>query len=120
MDKRSLKRERGRAGEETALRYLQEKGAVILARNYTCRAGEIDIIAEIDHFIAFIEVKYRSTALYGTPAEAVDRRKQRRICKTALHYLSKCNTLERDVRFDVVEITPCGINHIESAFDYVQ
>lgn len=107
----------GKYGEEVAERYLQNKDYTIIGRNFSCRQGEIDIIAFYKQQIIFIEVKTRSNLLYGQPAEAVDGRKQKHIYKAAKYYLY-LNKLENSfVRFDVIEVyvdkNRARLNHIK-------
>ena len=113
-------RDVGRAGEETAAKYLQSIGATILARNYTVRGGEIDLIAEKDGIVCFVEVKLRNNTAFGRGAEAVTREKQRRISRAALRFLAEKGWQDRVCRFDVVEIClPEGIRYLSRAFEYV-
>ena len=88
-------------------------------RNFRCKFGEVDLIAEKDGYLVFVEVKYRSTARYGMPSEAVDARKQRRICNVASFYLYR-NHLPADtpVRFDVAAVSEQSMEMIENAFPY--
>ncbi|MEG0075644.1 MAG: YraN family protein [Eubacterium sp.] len=113
--------EKGRDGENLASVYLSEKGHCILARNYRKRTGEIDIISCYRETIIFTEVKLRRTINYGTPAQAVNDRKQQHIIKTALWYLQEKKLFDCNVRFDIIEIlgepiVGYSINHIENAF----
>ena len=109
MDRRRL----GALGEREAERYLKERGAKILERNLRCPWGEIDLIARMEGFLCFIEVKSRSTAAYGAPAWGVDRAKRRRILRTAQWYLRGKGLENQRVRFDVVEVTPQGVRHLQ-------
>ena len=110
-------------GEEQAARFLQSKGAKIVERNYKTRFGELDIIAQIDKYIVFVEVKLRKNNHYGYAMEYVDYRKQRKLSVTAEIWLRQ-NRTRLQPRFDVIEIyAPYGeqtvrptINHIENAF----
>ncbi|MCM8813682.1 MAG: YraN family protein [Candidatus Omnitrophica bacterium] len=97
------RRSMGQWGEELARNFLCGKGFRILACNYRNRYGEIDIIAQEKRTVCFIEVKTRRGEGYGAPAEAVNRRKQRRISQLALVYL-KSQPGFSDARFDVVEV----------------
>ncbi len=112
----------GDYGENAAQEYLENKGYEILKRNFRLKCGEIDIIAEDNGCIVFVEVKTRKSNLFGEPGEYVDRRKQERVKKAAGCFTDIVNN---DVRFDVVEVlyieksgkmTVTGINHIENAF----
>jgi putative endonuclease len=113
----------GRWGEDIAGEYLKKHGYQIIGRNYGCRFGEIDIIAEKRKFIVFVEVKLRKDDRFASAAEFVTAEKQRRIIAAAQMWLTQ-NENEKQPRFDVVEIyAPEGIqtkepkiNHIEDAF----
>jgi len=94
----------GARGEAMAEKYLQRVGYRILARNYRCRFGEIDLIAEEDGNLVFIEVKTRSGTGFGHPLEAVDRRKRGQLTRAARRYLEEIRATERFCRFDVVAI----------------
>ena len=111
-------REIGRVGEQMAEKYLvEQKHARILERNFTVRGGEIDLIAEIDGVIAFIEVKLRA---HGNAHEAIGYTKQKRLSRAALIYLQRHHLLDQTSRFDAVLIEPPdGIEYIERAFDYI-
>lgn len=113
----------GAWGEAAAAQYLREHRYRILGMRYSCRFGEIDIIAQNRKYIAFVEVKLRKSDRYGQPREYVDWRKQDRIRMTASIYLEQ-NPTRLQPRFDVIEIyAPEGvrtehpvINHLEDAF----
>lgn len=109
---------KGEAGELSAINYIKEKGYTIVERNYHSRYGEIDIIAKKDNVYVFIEVKYRKNTAYGYPREFVNIKKQDKIRKTALIYISERDLPGADFRFDVLEITRSfsNIEHIENAF----
>ncbi len=106
--------------ETLAAGYLQEKGYRILVRNFRCRFGEIDIIAEDGGVLVFFEIKFRSSGQCGNPLEAVDVRKQRRISRAALYYYKENGYVkEQPCRFDVIGIEGNGfIRHIENAFEF--
>lgn len=106
----------GTGGEILAANFLKQNKYKILQMNYSNKIGEIDIIAEKNNTIIFVEVKRRQTLAYGRPVEAVDRRKVDKIRKVAQFYLMFEKKAESDVRFDVVEIVGDEINHIENAF----
>ena len=115
------KRQTGARYEKMAAEYLESRGLFILERNYRCRQGEIDLIAREGEFLAFVEVKYRQGKEKGTSLEAVDKRKQRRICRAARCYLA-CSVGDMDIpcRFDVVGIDGKEekISWIKNAFDF--
>ncbi len=116
-------RELGRFGEERAARYLRLRGYRIVERNFSCRLGEIDLIARRGEYIVFVEVKLRKSADFAAAREFVTAAKQQRIRSTAALWLSQ-NETELQPRFDVIEIyAPDGaegritVNHIENAFE---
>ncbi len=113
----------GAFGEDLACKHIAELGYRVLERNFSCRAGEIDIIAVQGDTVAFIEVKTRSSEKYGLPSEAVSRSKQQKIVKTALYYLQHNRLLDYMCRFDVIEIIideedNQRVNLIKDAFHY--
>ncbi|MBR7132955.1 MAG: YraN family protein [Clostridia bacterium] len=114
----------GKKGEDMTARFLRKRGFAVVLRNYRCRFGEIDIIAETDEYIIFVEVKTRGGNCIGRPAEAVDAAKQQRIILTAEDYISKSGC-KLQPRFDVAEVTVLerqdgavgySLNYIENAF----
>ena len=107
----------GNDGESAACEYLQKKGWQILARNVRRGSGEIDIIARKDSLTAFVEVKRRSGDAFGAPAEAVNAQKQRRIAQAAAIWAQENGASDNALRFDVIEILPGSIRHLEGAFD---
>jgi putative endonuclease len=119
MAEKRMNRERGAQGERAAAEYLESRGAKILAMNYTCWYGELDLIAHWDGVIVFVEVKLRNTARFGRPGEAVGYEKRKKISRCAMYYLKTTGGLDRRARFDVIEIMPEGIRHVPSAFDCV-
>lgn len=119
------KTELGIWGEEQAALFLEKEAYQILARNFRCRLGEVDIIAKKAGYLVFVEVKLRKNKDYGEAREFVNYTKQNKIRLTAEYYLSArpwAQTLQP--RFDVMEIyAPEGkdgafhINHLEDAFE---
>ncbi|MCL1925050.1 MAG: YraN family protein [Defluviitaleaceae bacterium] len=107
----------GKVGEYIAEKFLESRGYEILERNYKKKVGEIDLIANFEEYIIFIEVKLRISIAYGTPSEYVNKKKQTKIIKTAQIYL---NGIEKATRFDVIQILKEGnkyhIEHIKNAF----
>jgi putative endonuclease len=112
---------RGYNAEQLVADYLQQQGYTILARNYTIKSGEIDIIARKDEVVAFVEVKMRSTHYFNLSL-VVDRSKQRKIIITALHYATRNSYTQHVLRFDValvesnLENDTLNINYIPNAF----
>ncbi|MBI5969953.1 MAG: YraN family protein, partial [Deltaproteobacteria bacterium] len=92
----------GKRGEDEAAKYLERRGYKMLAANYRCRLGEIDIIATDGDTLVFIEVKTRGGDGFGEGVESVDARKQRRIIAVSEFYMSENNISDRAVRYDVV------------------
>lgn len=111
-------RDLARAGEELAAQYLLQRGCVILARNWRCPHGEIDIIAQQEDLILFVEVKTRQH--HPLPAEAVDSQKQARLRRCAQAYLD-VHALDSPCRFDVVEVcwgqTQPQLRWLQEAFE---
>lgn len=113
----------GRWGEAQAAQYLKRKGYHILERNYSCRFGEIDIIAAYRKHLIFVEVKTRKDASFAQAREFVGAGKQRRVLSAASVWMANHDT-ELEPRFDVIEIygTPdmpyrkLEIHHFEDAF----
>ena len=109
-------------GESVAMAFLERRGIRILKRNFHCRMGEIDIIAREGNTFLVIEVKTRTGAGQGSPAEAVDYRKQDKICR-AFDYYRMCRHLHDGiaVRFDVIEVNQhMECRWIRNAFDYIE
>ena len=119
------RRELGELGESLSREMYEEKGFRVVAKNYRCKIGEIDLICKKDKLLVFCEVKCRQSLMFGIPAEAVDAKKIRHIRRVASWYLSQKMNIYRlyndfDMRFDVVEVVfvkdEYEINHIENAF----
>lgn len=116
----------GTIGENKVAAYLVKQGYTVLKRNFQCRFGEIDIIAQKDEYIVFIEVKTRSSNALVSGAEAVNSFKQQRIIATANYFLTKFQYYtDKNIRFDVAEVStfekPNGeigynLNYIANAF----
>ena len=98
------RKEIGAFGEKVAGEWLKKNGYAIIERNFRCKAGEIDIIACRGGTLVFTEVKTRTGDIFGTPAEAVDRRKQQHMRRAAAWYLQAHRIHDTPVRFDVVEV----------------
>lgn len=93
--------EAGRAAEALAATHLERHGLEIVARNYRCRRGEVDIIANEGATLVFVEVRLRARSDFGGAAASIDGAKQRRIIIAAQHFLSRRGSLP-PCRFDVV------------------
>jgi putative endonuclease len=101
--------------EKEVIAYLKKLKYKILDTNFTTHFGEIDIIAEQDDTIVFIEVKYRKSSFSGTPQEAVIYTKQKKIIKSAIIYM-KLHNIKNNIRFDVAAVSSNNIEIINSAF----
>lgn len=117
------RRDVGRLGEDVCGEALQRAGYEIVTRNYHARYGEIDLIAQKEGILAFVEVKARREDNIALPREYVDAKKQQKIIKTALCYLS-ATASQLQPRFDVFEVrldpvsgAVTGCQHIENAFE---
>ena len=112
-----INQEIGKFGEDIATKYLQKKGYKIIERNFSCRQGEIDIIAKDFSELVFIEVKTRTSKEFGEPAEAVNAIKKKHIERAAEYYLYKTKQQNKFIRFDVIEVLMKNgyytIKHIE-------
>ena len=113
----------GPQGEDIAVSFLEEQGYIVLARNYRQRFGEIDIVAEDAGVLVFIEVKTRKNNRYGSPFEAVDTRKQRKLSMMAQDYITRNKMEDCAARFDVVAVLlkkdSCPeVELIRDAFDF--
>jgi len=111
----------GEQGEILALHYLKQRGYRIVARNYRCPLGEIDIIARHRGVVVFVEVKSRSSKAFGVPAMAITAAKRHKLSQVAWYYLQRHNLTDASARFDVVSVsnirsTP-KIELIENAFE---
>jgi putative endonuclease len=112
----------GRRGEDLAVEFLGRLRYRIMERNYRCRCGEVDIVARQGKTVVFVEVKTRSSHLYGHPAASVTPFKQRQISRAAQTWLAANRLSDAAARFDVVAISigegqECRIEHIVNAFD---
>lgn len=107
--------------EREAVRFLLDKGVRILEMNYRCRQGEIDIIGYDGTCLVFFEVKARDSRRAGYGAEAVDWRKQRKICRVADYYRMKHGIGEfTEIRYDCIAIDAGEIAWIKNAFLHIQ
>ncbi len=100
----TFSRAAGAAAEKRAAEFLVERGYKIVMRNYSCRLGEIDIIAEEGKTLCFVEVRMRKVDAYGTAQETITPQKLQRIVRAAHHYLVTKQAEGRECRFDVVTI----------------
>ena len=109
---------KGRHGEDLALFHLKQHGLKLVSRNYRCRFGEIDIVMKDGDELVFVEVKYRQSESLFPTVELVDFTKQKKLLRSANHYLGRHRVPQETVsRFDVVGIT--GVQGEEN-FDWIQ
>ena len=116
----NYKIQKGKEGELLVARHLQKEGYTILTQNYRKQFGEVDVIAQKDDTIAFVEVKWRHDPLID-PAEAINRLKQKKITSIAKHFLSQHTDMDVVCRFDVALIqednNSIELRYIENAFN---
>jgi putative endonuclease len=99
----------GRFGEQLAAETLQGQGFHVLARNWRCADGELDLVAADGEVLVFVEVKTRSTVAFGDPAEAINPAKAARLRRLALRWLAEHqDRYWPELRFDVVAVVRCG------------
>lgn len=114
----------GSIGEELAANHIKKKGYSVLDRNYRTKLGEIDIVARKQNIVVFIEVKTRTSDIFGRPSEAVNYKKQKTIKRLSQQYIlhKKLDRNCLNYRFDIIEVEikltekKYRINHIENAF----
>ncbi len=114
------KQKRGRRGEDIACGYLKKNGYKILEKNFNCRQGEIDIIAnDRNGVLCFVEVKARSSIVFGLPEESVTHTKQQKLVAAAYIYIENKMSNDDAMRFDVVsvDLTNNQVRLIKNAFD---
>ena len=115
-------RDAGDRGERAAARYLEERGCELLAAQWRCRYGELDLVARSrDGVICFVEVKLRGAGAIGLPREFVDGRKRDRLRKAAMAYLQETGLDDVRARFDVAEVYvgengSLRVEYLEDAF----
>ena len=110
----------GRQGEQAAAEYLRQSGMRVLDRNWRCSEGEIDIVAADRRALVVCEVKTRSGTTYGTPLEAVTRRKRSRLRRLAVQWVMAHGVLFDEVRVDVVEVLKSETEPGGFAIDHVR
>lgn len=96
----------GRHKEQTAKQWLQQQGFEIIAENFLCKGGELDLVGTKNHHLIFFEVKYRKSSNYGHPAEMVNHSKQRHIIHCSQYFLQKHPQYQNySMQFDVLTFT---------------
>jgi putative endonuclease len=108
---------RGEAAEAMAADFLERKGLNVVARNYRCRLGEIDLVAREGDTTVFVEVRQRASSAFGGAAASITAAKRARLLRAARHYLSRLKTMPA-CRFDalLIEGNPPRIEWIRNAF----
>lgn len=112
VDRRAL----GARGEDVVAAWYVDNGYELVARNWRCRQGELDLIVRRGRVFVFCEVKTRTSDRFGVPGEAVNRTKQARIRRLAATWLSESPIAAREVRFDVASVLDGTIEVLEGAF----
>lgn len=103
----------GKWGEGVAVRFLQEKGYVLVATNYRCRWGEVDIVAQEGDDLVFVEVRTRRSVLYGTPEESTAAAKARKLVATAQEFLQAHDQVHAGWRIDLIAIRLDGNRRVQ-------
>ena len=111
----------GAAGEDAAAAWYEAEGYAVVARNWRCRDGELDLVVRRGRTLVFCEVKARSSTAFGAPVEAVTPAKQRRLRLLAQRWLAAHDEHAPDLRFDVVGVLvrpsrPPLVRHLRAAF----
>lgn len=106
----------GKKGEDMACDYLKGKGYKIIERNFLCNMGEIDIIAQKDNWLIFIEVKTRQNDRFGQGKELITNEKKRKIMNASIVYLKNHLKEGVSVRYDLIDIMGDNLEHLEAIF----
>jgi putative endonuclease len=118
--RRAYRQRLGARGEDRAANWYRAAGYDVVARNWRCAEGELDLVVERPGELVFCEVKTRSSDRFGVPAEAVTIAKQRRLRMLAARFLADhvldAGTAGRNIRFDVVAVSGSAVDVIEAAF----
>ena len=110
------RRQRGISGEEVAAAWYVSQGYEVLARNWRCRTGELDLILRKGPEVVFCEVKSRASDAFGTPAEAVTHDKRQRVRHLAARWIEDSRFRPAQIRFDVAAVLDDQLEVIEGAF----
>lgn len=110
------RRKLGDYGERKAARAYEAAGYEVVARNWRCGDGELDLVLRAEGMLVFAEVKTRTSDLFGHPAEAVTRAKQARIRRLARRFCAETGQRARRLRFDVVSVLRGRVEIIDDCF----
>lgn len=123
MSERISTQQRGDAAEALARQHLEQQGLRLLAQNWRCRLGELDLVMLDADTVVFVEVRYRRHSAWGGAAESVDARKREKLSRAAQHFLQQESRWAKyPCRFDVIAINadsqaPAQLDWIQNAFD---
>jgi putative endonuclease len=123
LTERISAQQRGNAAEALARQHLEQQGLRLLAQNWRCRLGELDLVMLDADTVVFVEVRYRRHSAWGGAAESVDARKREKLSRAAQHFLQQeSRWAKHPCRFDVIAINadsqaPAQLNWIQNAFD---
>ena len=106
----------GASGEDQAARWYEANGYQVVARNWRCREGELELIVRRGRTFVFCEVKARTSAAFGLPAEAITREKRQRLRVLASRWLDEAPVRPASIRFDVAAVLAGELEVIEGAF----
>ena len=113
----SPKQKKGYTAEKKACAYLESQGLKLIERNFRIKSGEIDLIMREKEYLVFVEVRFRKSEDYETALESITAAKQRKVVRTAIHYLISKDCFEKvDCRFDVVAMNNRETHWIKNAF----
>jgi putative endonuclease len=112
-----VSRAAGAEAEALVADWLRARGWRILARNFTCKGGELDLVCDDAGTVVFVEVRARRSADYGAPEETIGAVKRKRIVLAARHWLVRHGGESRACRFDVIAVENGAIRHLPDAFD---
>ena len=113
----------GAAAEALARQHLEQQGLRLIAQNWRCRLGELDLVMLHADTVVFVEVRYRRHRAWGGAVESVDARKREKLCRAAQHFLQQESRWSKyPCRFDVIAVnadshTPARLDWIQNAFD---
>jgi putative endonuclease len=110
------RRRLGQAGEAAAAAWYEANGYEILARNWRCQEGELDLVLRRAGTVVFCEVKTRTSVMFGAPVEAITRTKRERLRRLAVRWLSGSGTAASDLRFDVASVLDGEVEVLQGAF----